>query len=262
MQNISPIDPQAALAVAEEAVRRAGDILLQLRQQKLDVLSEAGHDIKLQADREAESCILATLAEKMPLPVLTEETGEHGITDEQAPMWVVDPLDGTFNYSRGLPLCCSCVGLWANGAPVVGAVYNFFTGEQFTGIAGQGAWLNGEPIHVSHIADVTKAALTTGFPTYRDLSDASLSTFLERVRSFKKIRMIGTAAMAGVFAACGRVDAYIEEDIWLWDVAASAAIASGAGAQVAIRQGKAGKWAREVIFAASPEILHVLQGNP
>jgi myo-inositol-1(or 4)-monophosphatase len=254
------IDPRAALAVAESAVRAAGDLLLRLRQRELAVLSEIGHDIKLQADRESEALILSILAEKMPLPVLTEETGEHGIADESAPMWVVDPIDGTFNYARGLPLCCSCVGLWAGGAPVAGAVFNFFTGELFTGIPGTGAWLNGAPIRVSSVTDPAKAALATGFPTYRDLSDEPLLQFLSRVRSFKKIRMVGTAAMAGVFSACGRVDAYAEEDIWLWDVAASSAVAAGAGATLSIRPGHAGKWAREVVFAATPELLRALGG--
>jgi len=253
-------DPEQALSVATEAVRLAGGILRELSETSLRVLSETGHDIKLEADRKSEEAILRFLAEKMPLPVLTEESGEHGIGEDTRAMWVVDPLDGTFNYARRLPLCCSCVGLWADGAPLAGAVYNFFTEELFTGIAGRGAWLNGRPIRASGVEEVSRAALATGFPTYADHSDAALRDFFERVKSFKKIRMIGTAALAGVFAACGRVDAYREKDIWLWDVAAAAAVAAGAGAKVTIRQGTAGKWAREVVFASSEAIASVLEG--
>ena len=252
------IDTDKALAVATEAVRRAGKILLDLSDTSLRVLSETGHDIKLEADRKSEDAILQFLAAEMPLPVLTEESGEHGIAEDTRAMWVVDPLDGTFNYARRLPLCCSCVGLWADGAPRVGAVYNFFTDELFTGIAGRGAWLNGRPIRASGIREVARAALATGFPTYADHSDKALRDFFERVKSFKKIRMIGTAALAGVFAACGRVDAYREKDIWLWDVAAAAAVAAGAGAKVSVRPGTVGKWSREVIFASSDEVFAAL----
>lgn len=259
MNHPSPtINLDAALHTATTAVRAAGALLLRLRTRTLNVISEIGHDIKLQADREAESLILRILADQMPLPVLTEETGEHDIQNESDPMWIVDPLDGTFNYSRGLPLCCSCVGLWHHTTPLVGAVFNFFTGELFTGIPGKGAWLNDHPIHASAIDDVTKAALATGFPSCQNLSDAPFLQFLSRVRSFKKIRMVGSAAMAGVFAACGRLDAYAENDLWLWDVAAAAAIATAAGAHVAIRQGRAGKWARTAIFAATPPLLRAL----
>ena len=70
--------------------------------------------------------------------------------------------------------------------------------------------------------------------------------------------MIGTAALAGVFAACGRVDAYREKDIWLWDVAAAAAVAAGAGAKISVRQGTVGKWSREVVFASSDEVFAAL----
>ena len=176
-------------------------------------------------------------------------------------MWVVDPLDGTFNYSRGMPLCCSSVGLWAGGRPVLGAVYNFFQDELFTGIVGRGAWLNGKPIAVSGVREVAKASLATGFPHHQDFDDAPLRAFVRQVQRFKKIRMLGTAALMGAYVGCGWLDAYVEEDIWLWDVAGAAAIAEGAGAAARYRPGKAGRWAREVALAASPELLAKLEEN-
>jgi fructose-1,6-bisphosphatase/inositol monophosphatase family enzyme len=132
METFQGIDLAAALDVAASAVTDAGRILLELRRKPVEILSEPGHDIKLKADQLAEELILRILAERLPLPVLTEESGEHGAVDDAALMWVVDPLDGTFNYSRGMPLCCSSVGLWAGGKPVLGAVFNFFQNEMFT----------------------------------------------------------------------------------------------------------------------------------
>ncbi len=259
MENPKEMDLQAALDAAVKAVTGAGRLLLDLRQQPVEVLSEAAHDIKLKADQLAEEHILGVLGEKAPFPVLTEESGEHDLKGPGSLMWVVDPLDGTFNYSRGMPLCCSSIGLWAGDRPVLGAVYNFFHDELFTGIVGEGAWLNGAPIAASGLEDVAKASLATGFPHHMSYEDAPLRAFVGQVRRFKKIRMLGSAALMGAYVACGWLDAYVEEDIWLWDVAGAAAIARAAGAAVEMRPGKAGPWAREVVMAASPRLLEMVK---
>ena len=257
------MDRPAALDVAVAAVTEAGRLLLDLRQKPIEVLCEPGHDIKLKADQLAEERILGILRERMPLPVLTEESGEHGGATENSRMWIVDPLDGTFNYSRGMPMCCSSVGLWENGKPVLGAVYNFFNGELFTGIVGGGAWLNGKPIAVSGVREASKASLASGFPHHQDYDDAPLRKFVRQVQEFKKIRMLGSAALMGAYVACGWLDAYVEEDVWLWDVAAAVAIAQAAGAAVDVRPGRAGRWARETVVAASPELKTLLEArNP
>ena len=109
METLENFDCSAALGVAVAAVTEAGRLLLELRQKPIEVLCEPGHDIKLKADQLAEEKILRLLQDRMPLAVLTEESGEHGSVEENACMWVVDPLDGTFNYSRGMPMCCSSV---------------------------------------------------------------------------------------------------------------------------------------------------------
>lgn len=261
MNTLKDLDLSAALGAAVAAVTEAGRLLLDLRRKPVEVLSDEAHDIKLKADQLAEEQILRILQERMPLPVLAEESGEHGGAWEKSRMWVVDPLDGTFNYSRGLPMCCSSVGLWADGKPVLGAVYNFFLDELFTGIVGRGAWLNGKPIAVSGVREQAKASLATGFPHHQDYVDAPLHAFIRQVQNFKKIRMLGSAALMGAYVACGWLDAYVEEDIWLWDIAAATAIAQAAGASVAVRPGKAGRWAREVVLAASPELLKTLEAR-
>ncbi len=261
-QAVDQLDLAKALKVAVEAVTTAGDLLLKLRKQPLQVLSEVAHDIKLQADRQAEEQILYILNQRLPLPVLTEESGEHGAVAENSLMWVVDPLDGTFNYSRGMPQCCSAVGLWADGRPLVGAIYNFFSYELITGIVGQGAWFNGRRIAASGVRDPAKASLATGFPHQLELTDAGLGAFVRQVQAFKKIRMLGSAALMGAYVACGWVDAYVEADVWLWDVAAAAAICRAAGGVVAVRPGTAGRWAREVVFAATPELARALEAKP
>lgn len=261
MENNAPLDRFTALDVAGSAVAEAGRLLLELSQKPIEVLCEPGHDIKLRADQLAEERILAVLNERLRLPVLTEESGEHGAVTETSRMWIVDPLDGTFNFSRGMPLCCSSVGLWENGQPVLGAIYNFFTDELFAGIVGQGAWLNGKSIAVSGVKTAAKASLATGFPHHQDYDAAPLREFVRQVQDFKKIRMLGSAALMGAYVACGWLDAYVEEDVWLWDIAGAAAIAQAAGAAVTVRPGQAGRWAREVVCAATPELQAVLEAK-
>ncbi|MBR4188424.1 MAG: inositol monophosphatase [Kiritimatiellae bacterium] len=253
-------DAVKALGVAEKAVREAGRVLLGLSRGPLEVLCEPEHDIKLRADQLAEAKILEVLAAEFPLPVLTEESGEHGDLSETSRMWVVDPLDGTFNYSRGMPMCCTSVGLWDKGEPVLGAVYDFFGGHLFLGAVGRGATLNGIPVKPSGVTNPEKAALATGFPHHMDLGDAAMRQFVAQVRQYKKIRMLGTAALMGAFVSNGWLDAYTEDDIWLWDIAAAAAIAKAAGATVAVGPGKAGRWARTIVCAATPELFGALRG--
>lgn len=250
-------DLDSALQAAEAAVRAAGRLLLDLSRRPLDVVSEAAHDIKLRADQLAEARILDILAERCPLPVLTEESGEHGVLTATSRMWVVDPLDGTFNYSRGMPMCCTSVGLWDGGEPVLGAIYDFFGDHLFLGAVGCGATLDGEPVHPSGVTDPAKAALATGFPHHCDMGDASMVRFVAQARGCKKIRMLGTAALMGAYVSNGWLDAYREDDIWLWDVAAAAAIVRAAGGRVAIDPGTAGTWARIATFAATPELFSV-----
>ncbi len=255
----TPLDTAAALRAAEHAVREAARVLLDLAHRPLEVVAEAAHDIKLRADQLAEARILDVLSADFPLPVLTEESGEHGDLTETSRMWVVDPLDGTFNYSRGMPMCCTSVGLWDNGEPVLGAVYDFFGNHLFLGAAGLGATLNGEPVRPSGVTVPAKAALATGFPHHRDLGDASMAQFLAQVRQYKKIRMLGSAALMGAYVSNGWLDAYVEDDIWLWDIAAAAAIARAAGASVEVGPGTAGRWARTIVCAATPELAAALK---
>ncbi|NCD21659.1 MAG: hypothetical protein EOL90_01795 [Spartobacteria bacterium] len=103
--------------------------------------------------------------------------------------------------------------------------------------------------------------MATGFPHHQDYDAAPLREFVRQVQDFKKIRMLGSAALMGAYVACGWLDAYVEEDVWLWDIAGAAAIAQAAGAAVTVRPGQAGRWAREVVCAATPELQAVLEAK-
>jgi myo-inositol-1(or 4)-monophosphatase len=230
-----PVSPEALadlLAVARSAALSAGRALRERAEGWTAIDSEVGHDIKLAADREAEAIVLRGLA-GTPYRVLSEETGWTGGADDRL-VWVVDPLDGTANYLAGIPLCAVSIGLMAGRRPVAGVVYAFATDELFEGAWGMGARLNGAPIAVSTETDPARAILATGFPASADTSDGALAAFAARVRAWRKVRMIGSAALAIAWVANARVHAYREENTNLWDVAGAAAIAAAAGARVDI----------------------------
>lgn len=252
MDVASLLEPVALLA------RQAGQLLLEIqRAPHKRVLSEIGKDIKLSADRESESLILAGLAAMSSFPILTEETGEHGAITDDAPFWVVDPLDGTMNYFRDWSLCCVSIALWQGDHALLGVLYDFNRDELYTAVRGGGAFRNGERLRVSDVRDTGKAVLLTGFPSSADLSDAALGPYFQLIRSFKKVRMIGTAAMAAAFVASGLGDAYGEDEIHLWDIAAGVLLIEEAGGWVELHPSGRSRWRRHIRTACAPGLWPV-----
>lgn len=235
----------AELDRAVNAAKAAGQLLLDAMSGERTVLSAEGRDIKLQADQDAEKVILEALSSS-DYPVLAEESGEHGDTHGDGPIWAVDPLDGTMNFKRGLPICCVSIGLMQGNEPILGVIYDFNHDNLYTGINWQGAFLNGKEMTVSDVDTRADAVLSTGFPVNRDFSTQALGEFVNQIQSYKKVRFLGSAAMSLAYVASGCVDAYIEDDIMLWDVAAGVALVQAAGGYVELSPSDAKPWARKV----------------
>jgi len=219
------------LMVAVDAAKAAGALLLSLGESgRRTVIAEEGRDLKLSADRQSEAVIVSSLQAATPFPILSEESGtlEHQDGDGRR-RWVVDPLDGTVNYSRGIDFCCVSVALLDGSEPVLGVVHDFGRGETFVGVVGGGAWLNDRPIHVSDVTRLDRAVLCAGFPVGGDFSTAGIMRFARQMQQYKKVRLLGSAALSLAHLAAGRVDAYVEHGIRLWDVAAGIAIVRAAG---------------------------------
>jgi len=216
------------LELAISASKKAGDYLRERKNITVD--SAAGKDIKLSSDRDSESIIIDSLSSS-GIPILTEEGGYIG--DKSDRFWIIDPLDGTMNYYKGLDdFTCVSIALWENGEPVLGVINRFRSGEIFTGTLGGIAKLNGKPIKPSEVKEVKNAVMATGFPPHRDYSEDGLKDYIKQVQRFKKVRMLATGALQAVFVACGRIDAYFEDEIMLWDIAAAWAIVKAAGGSV------------------------------
>jgi myo-inositol-1(or 4)-monophosphatase len=269
------MDTQNYLQLVEVAARKAGSLLRDAYSADAGVVSAVGKDIKTEADRAAEKVILESLR-PTGLGILSEESGvvqksgskrqnssvKNDLTTQRinlsSPTWIIDPLDGTFNFTRGFPACCVAIGLWAENQPVLGVIYDFVSDKMYSGIVGEGAFCNDEVMSVSTTGSYASASLATGFPSARDYSDASLADSICKVQQFKKIRMIGSAALSIAHVANGALDAYFEEDIWLWDVAAGLALVQAAGGDYSISEIK-DSWQLDVF--ASNGLLSDLRGK-
>jgi myo-inositol-1(or 4)-monophosphatase len=224
----------ADLSLAKSAVADAAELLRRRFRDDAGVEKAPGRDIKTRADVAAEECIRNHLA-KSCIAVLAEESATNDEPMAAGIRWIVDPLDGTMNFVRGLPLCAISVGLWDGTAPLLGVIRDLYTGRTYSGAVGVGAWCNEAPIRVSDTAGEAQSVLATGFPTNRDYSLDGLSRFITQIQGFKKIRMLGSAALSLAYVAAGHLDAYVEENIMMWDVAAGLAIVKAAGGDIAVR---------------------------
>ena len=221
--------------LARQAATAAADLLRRDYLKDAQVTDDRDKDIKTQADVAAQALILSHL-EPTGIPVLAEEDDVKAL-DLAHPVWLVDPLDGTLNFTRGFAMAAVSIALWDNGQPVLGVVQDIFHGRAYTGVVGEGAWCDDQPLRVSAVDAVGQAILATGFPSGRRYDTESLLGFVHAVQSYKKVRMLGSAALMLAQVAAGHFDVYEEEDIYLWDVAAGLALVRAAGGQFTMAPG-------------------------
>ncbi len=251
---MSDILSKAAVArhldTAREVALLAGRRLMGVRTRSVN--SDAGNDVKLQEDVESEIFIRARLADTN-IPVIGEEQGgDASLMNSDKLYWVVDPIDGTYNFLRGINGVCVSIGLMRGMQAVAGVVYDFTADEIYTGGIGQPLKLNGKIIKPNWAKDVSQAVMMTGFPSITDYSDAALGEFIRVVQKFKKVRMCGSAALAMAWVASGRADLYREIRVNLWDIAGGLALMESAGAVCEIQNaGLEGKPMCLIIKAAA-----------
>jgi myo-inositol-1(or 4)-monophosphatase len=230
--NVPDPDLETLLDLADRAAARAGAALRAHRGDWSGVEAVQGREVKVQADKHAEDLILDMITRESDLPILSEEAGWVGAhmaggVDRLA--WAIDPLDGSVNYINGYPHCAVSIALMQGARPILGLVDCFMLGERFAGIVGRGATLNGAPIRVSNVDDPARGILNTGIPARAAVDAAAFRSFMDEMLSWRKVRMIGSAAAALAYVASGRADAYRESGAMLWDVAAGCALVEAAG---------------------------------
>ena len=223
----------AILDLAKKMALEAGEIQLKLfRSQELEIATKQNDfDVVTAADKASEKIIIESISKNYPdHSILTEESGLslHGNNEWE---WVIDPLDGTTNYSAGLPWFNVSIGIKHKGETVVGVVYAPRLGEMFAAVKGQGATLNDLPISPSETPTLTKAVVSTGFPYDKAVNpDNNLDNFKRIMPVVRGLRRMGSAALDICYVAAGFLDAYWEMNLNEWDVCAAMLIAHEAGA--------------------------------
>ncbi|MDX1548514.1 MAG: inositol monophosphatase family protein, partial [Rhodothermales bacterium] len=215
----------AAVDAAQHAARlirrHAGHI------DEAEVAEKATHDLVTDVDTQAQERIRTVLHHAFPgFAFLAEEgpdTGAEATADGYR--WIVDPIDGTTNFTRGVPPYAVSIALQREAELVVGVVLEVARGELFTAIQGAGAFGDGRRLHVSRRATLETSLLTTGFP-YRafDHIDDYLTVFRDFMRRSRGVRRPGAASVDFAYVAAGRFDGFFETGLRAWDVAAGAVL--------------------------------------
>jgi myo-inositol-1(or 4)-monophosphatase len=190
----------------------------------------------LRLDGECQEQAEAVIRRRFPgHDVLGEEDPSGAARGECAgTQWIIDPIDGTVNFSHGLPAWCCSVAVAVNGKVAAGAVYAPATNECFTAATGHPARLNGRIIHVSRTRCVARALVLTGLDKSVDPRRPSFEIFRRLSASAQKARVMGSAALDICRVACGQADGYFESGIYLWDVAAAGLVVRQAGGRAEI----------------------------
>lgn len=218
--------------VAIKAAKMAGQLLRQNLGKANRIEFKGEVDLVTEMDRQAEVLIMDTLKGAFPHHgILTEERDEMRSTSNYR--WIIDPLDGTTNYTHGFPIFSVSIALERDGDVVLGVVYNPMLDELFTAEKGRGAFLNEKRIWVSKVSQLNMSLLATGFPyDVRTSPDNNLNHFANFAVRAQAIRRVGSAALDLCWVACGRFDGFWELKLKPWDVSAGGLVVKEAGGVV------------------------------
>lgn len=220
-------------AVAIHAAQEAGAILEDYARSGFQVEYKNPINLVTDADRAAERHIIRVIHARYPDHRILAEEGGPSRNGPSPFQWVIDPLDGTTNYTHRFPVYCVSIGLEYRGACVLGVVYDPTRHELFTAQVGRGAFLNGSPIAVSGTQALDGALLVTGFAyNLRDTSNNNLNHFNSFALKAQGLRRTGSAALDLSYVAAGRFDGFWEVNLNPWDMAAGVVLVREAGGTV------------------------------
>lgn len=255
------------LAEIERLAREAGAILRAGYNTEHQIKYKGVIDLVTEIDHASESFLIKEIQSHFPdSHIIAEESGETKGTSKG--IWHIDPLDGTVNYAHHIPVFCVSIAYALNGSAsaslstgvILGAVYDPLRDEMFSAERGQGATLNGKPIHASNTTELQKSLLVTGFPydTWNTKKD-NFKNFEKLAKMTQGVRRLGSAALDACYVAAGRFDGFWELTLKSWDIAAAGLIAEEAGARVtAINGGQDYISAPQSILAAAPGIYEAM----
>jgi myo-inositol-1(or 4)-monophosphatase len=219
------------LDVATEIALEAGKILREEYERPPQIVYKGEADLVTQADKRSEKCIVERLTKYFPEhAIVAEEGGGHDAASEFR--WFVDPLDGTTNFAHSYPCFCVSIALAQRDRVIAGVVYNPIYNELFAAARGEGATLNGKPIHVSKVPTLGTSLLCTGFPAHKRKASPNIHYYWEFTLRSHGVRRDGSAALDLASVAAGRFEAFWEFGLNRWDTAAGVVLVEEAGGKI------------------------------
>jgi myo-inositol-1(or 4)-monophosphatase len=253
---------KAAVAVAQEA----GKLSLRYFRKSFDIREKGRSNLVTEVDLKCEALIRKTLEKKFPsFQFRGEEGGKNLSASTDAPMWHVDPLDGTTNFVHGFPMYCTSIGLELAGEPLVGVIHIPALGETFHGAKGCGAHLNRKPLRVSRRSNLSECLLTTGFAYLHEQETLSpeIEIFKRAHIEARAVRRPGAAAIDLAYVAGGIFDGFWEKNLASWDICAGMLLVKEAGGQISDYAGLPATLASSSLLATNgcihPQMVQLLR---
>lgn len=237
MKNSPAIDIPELAAIAEHAAIKAGEILREGFYTEIKTkIKTSRHDVVTIFDTNSEECIFSIIREAFPDHALLGEESGLSTDPENNIVWIVDPLDGTMNFSRQVPIFTISIAAVYNNQVLCGVVYQPMSNEFFMAKKGGGAFLNGEKIHVSSTDDVSHGIFAIGFP-YAGESPENLNYCFDLLKRGIPVRNLGSGALNMSYLAAGRFDGFWIPSLYSWDMAAAMLLVEEAGGKVTRQNG-------------------------
>lgn len=226
-----------ALRVARLCSERAGEVIREQFGHAGASGVKGRGNIVTEVDLAVERLVRATIAAHFPEHgILGEEAGSQG--EAEGWLWVIDPIDGTKNFASGIPYFCFNLALWrGKSEPVLGLTYEPLRREEFLAIVGQGAYLNGERFHASERQSLQESVLGVDLGYLDERGKNMLGMAHGLWPGMQSLRIIGSAALGMAYAACGRYDLFVHNNIYPWDICAGILLNIEAGGVVTDRDG-------------------------
>ncbi len=249
------------LNIAVRAARTAGNLIARNigQSQNFEVAEKNKDDLVTDIDKECERTITQIILKSYrDHCVIGEEAGAQGNPDSEY-KWIIDPIDGTTNFVKGIGHSAVSIALRHNDKVEVGVVFDPLLNEMFTAARGEGASLNGRRIRVSDADTLDGTIIGTAFPTrYRERMGAYLELFSRLIDNCADIRRMGAASLDLCYVACGRFDGYLEQGLKLWDFSAGELIVREAGGIITDFMGEPGYVKSGNLVAGNPKVVRSL----
>ena len=223
------------LKCAHQAAMAAGTHAFSNRHRRGEVMKSFDHDVKLKLDFECQEIATGVITSHYPdAHILGEEDSHAAATPADLVEWVIDPIDGTVNFSHGLPIWCTSVAARWNGESVAGVIYAPALDQVFAATRETATTCNGDPIKVSSVRELSQAMILMGIYQHAASDPPALPIVTHIAKQVQKVRAFGSAALDMCHVACGAAEAYWEPGIYVWDMAAAGLIATQAGGRTEV----------------------------